>query len=307
VLWLFGDSWIDAAGLGRRDGAVMVSNSLAVQRGYDPTRAEIEFHWGEGPEGRPAAFFPDRERSRLWPGHGARVGDGLLLFLMRVVPREGGLGFEVSGWDAVLVSNPDDDPGRWGIDWLETPSNDLHVIVGSGGVLTHDGYLYAFGAQEPEARHDVYLARWREEDARGGRLDPMEWWGGDGPGWIGPAGGPGGAEPVFTGGQTEFTVHYDEAARAFVELQTDGFGPAVIVRRSAPAPAGPWSEPDTVFTPPQNGFPRIMVYQGKAHPYLAPTGRVVTYCTNSFDFADHGREPWLYYPRFVRLGEWPAR
>jgi hypothetical protein len=64
---------------------------------------------------------------------------------------------------------------------------------------------------------------------------------------------------------------------------------------------GPWSVPDTVFSPAQNLFPRIMIYQGKAHPHLAGAELVVTYCTNSFEFEDHLREPWLYFPRFARI------
>lgn len=45
ILWMFGDSWIDTTGLGRRENAVMVSNTLALQEGYDPVSAKIQFFW----------------------------------------------------------------------------------------------------------------------------------------------------------------------------------------------------------------------------------------------------------------------
>jgi hypothetical protein len=301
VLWLFGDTWIDPTGRGQRRGASMVSNTVGIQQGYDPSRATVRFFWRTMADGVPGAFFPDSGDVRYWPGHGVRLGDQLLLFLMAVESRSGGLGFEVADWDAVLVSNPDEDPAVWEMTRLDTPSNRLQVIVGSGGVLRDGGYLYAFGAQEPTAQHDVYLARWREEEVLLGRLDGMEWWGGDQEGWGSKGDEESRAQPVFGDGQTEFTVHYDPRSRAFVEVQTAGFGPAAVVRRTAPRPTGPWSTPDTVFIPAQIQFPRIMIYQGKAHPWLEGAPLVLTYSTNSFEFADHVTQPWLYYPRFVRL------
>jgi hypothetical protein len=114
-------------------------------------------------------------------------------------------------------------------------------------------------------------------------------------------GSPGSPEPVFEGGQTEFTVHRAETTGGYVEYQTMGFDGASIVRREAPDLTGPWSSPDTVFTPPEAHRPGIMIYQGKAHPHLRGAELVLTYCTNSADFSDHLREPWLYFPRFVRL------
>lgn len=279
----------------------MVSNTVGIQQGYDPSRANVRFFWRTGPDGVPGAFFPDSGTRRHWPGHGVRLGDRLVLFLMVVEPRTGGLGFGVVDWDAVLVSNPDEDPADWEMARLDTPANRIQVIVGSGGVLRDGGYLYAFGAQEPAAPHDVYLVRWREDEVRLGRLDGMEWWSGDEEGWIPHREEGLRPQPVFGDGQTEFTVHYDARSPTFVEVQTSGFGPAAVVRRTAPRLTGPWSAPDTVFVPAQIQFPRIMIYQGKAHPWLAGAELVLTYSTNSFEFADHQTQPWLYYPRFVRL------
>jgi hypothetical protein len=300
VLWLFGDSWIDSTGNRNRQNAVMVSNTLAIQRGYDPSRASIKFFWNQNP-GKTESYFPDNDAVRYWPGHGIRVGDKLLLFLMGVYASDKGLGFDVKDWKPLLILNPDDDPDRWEIEYLEAKSNNLQIIVGSGGVLQWENFIYAFGAQELESKHDIYLVRWSIENIIEGQLDLMQWWGGDQLGWINTDARINSAVPVFNKGQTEFTVHYDEKESVFVEIQTEGFGSANIVRRNATSIAGPWSDPEIIFSPAQFQFPNIMIYQGKAHPYLLGAFPVVTYCTNSFEFADHLREDWLYYPRFVRI------
>ena len=300
VLWLFGDSWIDTTGNSTRKNAVLVSNTLAIQRGYDPSTASINFFWNQQGD-KTGAYFPDMDTVRYWPGHGIRVGDKLLLFLMGVHSSDNGLGFEVKDWTPVLILNPDDDPDKWELKNFEAKSNNLQIIVGSGGVLQRENFVYAFGAQELESKHDIYLVRWPIENIMGGQLDFMQWWAGDHLGWINQLDSINCAVPVFSKGQSEFTVHYDEKESVFVEIQTVGFGPASIVRRTAPSITGPWTDPETIFSPAQNQFPNIMVYQGKAHPYLLGANQIVTYCTNSFEFADHFKENWLYYPRFVRI------
>src|SRR6185436_12027265 len=86
VLWLFGDSFVDPSGKHSRkgEGARMVSNTVAVQQGYDPSSASMTFAWRTGGDGAPAAFFADREEFRYWPGHGIRIRDRLFVFLMKV-------------------------------------------------------------------------------------------------------------------------------------------------------------------------------------------------------------------------------
>ena len=279
----------------------MVSNTVAIQRGYDPGTADAEFFWGTTDAGAPHAFFSDRDAYRFWPGSGVLVGGKLLLFLMEVHPASGGLGFAVTDWQAVLIANPEAAPPDWVIDWTPKRSDGSQIILGSGSVLVRDSHVYAFGAREPGPNHDVYLARWPVAAVTAGRMEDTEWWAGVERGWPTGPEAPTGAVPGFGNGQTEFTVHLDEAQGRFVEVQTLGFGNAVLVRRDAPDLTGPWSAPDTVFIPPQGQFSNILVYQGKAHPHLEGDGLVLTYCTNSTDFADHQTEQWLYFPRFVRF------
>lgn len=305
VLWLFADTLIDPSGGHSRKsaGIKMISNSLGIQKGYNPATAEMRFFWKTSPDRTPSAFFPDEDNARFWPGHGIRIRDRLILFLMKVKKTTGGLGFEVCDWTAVLIRNPDDDPEDWKMDRLETPSNKLQVIVGSAGVLAGDGFIYAYGSKEPGGA-DVYLVRWLEDDVYKGDLSRCFWW--DGKTWSAnePSVGNTAAAVLHNAG-TEFTVHPDPRTGKYMQIQCSGFGPATLTLREAAKPSGPWSEPITLYRPPEYDKPRIMIYQGKAHPCLVGADLVATYSTNSFDFSDLFKDTDTYYPRFVRL--WKSR
>ncbi len=300
TLWLFGDTWIDPSGEHTRRGARMIRNSVAIQEGADPSKAKISFYWGEAAQGGPGPFFPNRRDEWYWPGHGVRLDDRLLLFLMRVRGSGGGLGFEAAGWDAVLVSNPDDAPSAWRATYLETPSNALGVVVGSASVLRWERHVYAFGSQEPVKSHPIYFVRWPVADARRGDLRAPEWWAGPDVGWV-PDSSSAPRWPAFEHAQTELTIHFDEIARRFLAVQTVGFGPADVAMRFAPGLTGPWTAPRMIFRPPEYYRPNVMIYAAKAHPQLNGADLVLTYATNTFEFAEQLTDSLIYYPRFVRL------
>src|SRR5580658_5611046 len=45
VLWLFQDSFIATSPAHVRSAATIVHNTIAIQNGYDPTTASIQFYW----------------------------------------------------------------------------------------------------------------------------------------------------------------------------------------------------------------------------------------------------------------------
>jgi hypothetical protein len=299
TLWLFGDTWVDPSGRKRRGEGRMIRNSVAIQTGADPSRARIAFYWGGSP-GEPGSFFPERGRYWFWPGHGIRLDDRLLLFLMRVTSSDSGLGFRAAGWDAVAIENPDDAPSDWRLSWLEAPANDIGVVVGSASVLRSGDYVYAFGSQEPVSPHPMYLVRWPIEEIGRGNLGSLEWWAGSEPGWVAnDSSHP--RMPAFLNGQSELTVHFDEATGQYLAIQTVGFGPADMALRAAPELTGPWTTPRVFYRPSEYYRPNVMIYAGKAHPQLAGADLVVTYATNTLDFAEQIADSLIYYPRFVRL------
>ncbi len=268
TLWLFGDTWIDRSGAGTRRSARMVSNTVAIQRGSDPATATIDFYWGRGPDGSPAAYFPDRGEERLWLGNGVRVEDRLVIFLNRIRSTNTGLGFESVGWTAVIVQNPDAEPSAWRVTPLDTPSNSLGVVVGYAAVLRMGDYEYAFGSEDPVKSHPLYAARWPVAAVRRGNLLRPEWWAGARLGWVPDSSGAP-RWPLFENGSSDLTLHFDETSRQFIVVQAVGFGPADVTMRTAPE--------------------------------LTGGDLVVTYATNTFQFAEHLADGLIYYPRFLRL------
>jgi hypothetical protein len=301
ILWLFGDTWIDPSGTDTRRGARMVSNSVAIQTGTDPTTSTVTFYWGTAADGSPDAFFPDRGAESLWFGNGVRVGDRLVLFFARTLRGTGtGLGFEHVGWTAVMVENPDDEPSAWRVRPLETPANPLGILVGFAAVVRLGEHVYALGSQNPVKSHPIYAVRWPAEEVRRGYLGRPEWWAGVRLGWI-PDSSSAQRWPLFENGQSELTIHWDQATERFLEVQSLGIGSADVVMRAAPALTGPWSAPRMVYRPSEYYRPHVMIYAAKAHPELSGADVVLTYATNTFEFAEHLTDSLVYYPRFVRL------
>lgn len=300
TLWLFSDTWIDGSGKGSRRGATMVSNTVAVQTGTNPAAATIRFYWGRGNDGAPAAIFPDRGDERHWIGSGVRVGDRLVIFLGRIRATNTGLGFEAVGWSAVMIENPDAEPPAWRVRPLHTPVNSSGIMVGFAASLRHGDHVHAFGAADPVEAHPIYVARWSADAVRRGALMEPEWWAGDRLGWVSEP-SPAFRRPILQRGASELTIHRDSSTRRFLAVLTSGFGAADIVMMTAPAMTGPWSAPRLLYRPPEYHRPKAMIYSAKAHPQLAGADLVLTYSTNSFDFAEHFADSSMYYPRFVRM------
>jgi hypothetical protein len=301
ILWLFGDTWIDPSGTGTRRGASMVSNSVAIQNGTDPTTAAMTFYWGRAADGRPTALFPDRGNESLWFGNGVRVGNRLVLFFARTLRNTGtGLGFEHVGWSAVMVENPDDDPYAWQVRALETPANPLGILVGFAAVVQQGDYVYALGSQNPVKSHPIFAARWPAEEVGRGNLRQPEWWAGESRGWI-PNSSNVQRWPLFENGSSELTVHEDPATHRFISVQALGFGSADVMMRASPGLTGPWSAPQMVYRPSEYYRPHVMIYAAKAHPELTGGDLILTYATNTFEFAEQVTDSLIYYPRFVRL------
>ena len=74
ILWLFGDTFIGQIKNGRHENADLINNSIGIQQGMQPTSALIEFYYGSGPDGKPAAFIlPAEPPGWLWIYDGIRT------------------------------------------------------------------------------------------------------------------------------------------------------------------------------------------------------------------------------------------
>jgi hypothetical protein len=308
TLWLFGDSFISALPEGTRARSTLVRNSVAVMEGRDPVTASVRFAPSFDARGVPRSYFygegDDETQAWYWPAHGARLPGGpLVLFLSRVVAATGeGLGFVANGWRVVVVSNPDDEPAEWRLQWTRPPVVTFDAVPGAA-VAREGGFLYAI-APRTRGQHDAYLARFPEaEIARGDVL--AQWW--TSSGWVNQTNlvsGP--PDVVLEEAGTECSLHRDTHLNRWVFVTSRGFGASAVAMRFAENLTGPWSDLLDVYTPPESRAQNPFVYAAKAHPQLT-TGDaselVITYATNSFDPAvllrPEGQA--LYWPRFVRV------
>jgi hypothetical protein len=294
VLWLFGDSLVARKAPASRKTSIMVRNSVAIQAGYDPVRATLKFYWGVR-RGQPIDFAPPEGKIWLWPAHGIRLGDRLLLFYSRVAPehKKDSLGFKLAGWTAFLIDNPGQEPSAWTLRRLDVPDSQGKIIVGIS-VIQIDDFLYVFGASEPE--HDVYLVRWPASGAAKGQLLSPEWWCGS-DGWQSNISK---RRPIIRDVSSEFSIQRDPRGNGFVEVNTQGFGAADLVMRCAQVLQGPWSGPQKFYRPPESDGPDPFVYAGKSHPELTGADLIITYVASGSDQVLANNMS-VYYPRFVRL------
>jgi hypothetical protein len=315
TLWLFGDSFIVDRSLppaerAGRTGTVMARNSIAIQRGADLASAELRFYARSDPNGRPLAFFAEREAGAdtwLWPGHGIAEHDRAVLFMHRMQRDDsgGGLGFRPVGHAALAITNVQQPPPEWRFEPLALPELKGVGLVGAA-VLRDGAHIYAFGVRDPGDRA-LTLVRWPAEQLMRGELLAAEVWTGREGGFV--RGGQ--AAALLAPVSTELSVTRDPRGEGhgFVLVSSQGFGIAPIELRFARALAGPWSAPTAIDLTPyvEQGITGTLVYAAKAHAEQRGGEWVITYAVNSLDATRLWQDLSIYYPRVLRVRRAPRR
>jgi hypothetical protein len=298
VLWLFGDTLVDPEGQSNRRQAEMIRNSIGIQTGYDPETAGMTFFWKQV-AAMAASFFPESGTTWYWPGDGIRIGSRLLIFLTAVNAGPDPLGFALTGWEAVMIDNPDESPERWQTITVKRDPVRFGVIPGTGGILMRDGFVYAYGCDATGQR--AYLTRWHEKKAAAGDLQDPQWWCGEDGGWLPEDQIQATPAVLFTDAQSEFGVYHESPLNRYVQIQTIGFGAANLGFRTAPSPQGPWGPLTEFFSPEEKLIPGILIYATKTHPFLTGADLVVTYATNHLQPQRIMDDATLYVPRFLKI------
>ncbi|HEY3450323.1 MAG TPA: hypothetical protein VGK67_28465 [Myxococcales bacterium] len=289
ILWLFGDTFVSKTPGSGRAGAFFPHNTVGIQVGRDPSKATMTFYWGNA-HGSPSSFFPNAEKNWFWPLHGVRLGSRLLLFLQEIAPVAGGLGFEAVGGVALAVDNPDAEPSQWAPRRLDEPAHPFGAILGMATLVDAD-WLLSVSLVEPGS-HDAHLARWALADAQAGTLAVPQWWSGT---WSTTAT----PKALWRAGAPELSVQ--RRCDGFATIQSPGFGGTTISIATSPTITGPWSGFTQVYRPPESDRANVLVYAAKSHPELTGAEYVVTYASNSTDFATLVNDLSLYFPRFVKI------
>jgi hypothetical protein len=296
VLWSFGDTLVVKKAGDTRKMAAFVHNTVAIQTGYDPSTAQMKYYWRRW--GSHMEIFPSDGKVWMWPSHGIRIGNRLVVFCSRIQnrPVKGSFAFEGVGSQAFVIENPDAAPTEWKM--RAVMKDDTKVMVGSA-VMQQGDYIYVYCESENVPLHDIFLARWKAVDFAAASFDGMEWW--NGGGWSARAN----REPVMRAVSSELSVQANPRG-GFVEVNSQGWGASDIVMRTAPKLEGPWSEAKKIYHPPEGDRPHVLTYAGKAHPELRGADLILTYGINGSDEADGNGDTSLYFPRFARMN-WPNR
>jgi hypothetical protein len=309
TLWLFSDTFVGKVKDGQRLDALMINNSIALQRGTN----QPEFFYGTTADGQPASFVkPQRGSSRdyFWLAHGARTARGLYFFLHRVVTVRSGtpFGFKlVDGWLA-YVANPEAPPPRWRITQTKVPFTNISAkgaLIFGNAVLPDREFVYIFGGDsrsegKKAGANGLVVAR----APAGGLGDFTQWRFLANGGWQADFSK---VTPVFPNLGSEFSVSWLPARKAYAAVYSEGIGGRILLRLAL-ALAGPWGDPAQVYRCPEMDWsPRVFCYAAKAHPELtsAPGELLITYAANSWSLGDLFNDARLYWPRFVRVNLGP--
>jgi len=309
VLWLFGDTLLGAVKDGRRDGAVMVNNTVGIQAGQGADAA-LRFVAGETKERKPAALLtPADGKGWFWPHATVRIGDRLFLFLMQIVKtkEEGAFGFQQVGECLAVVENPDDKPRMWRMKQHKVPftefGRDRERSWGSS-VLRDGEHLYVYGYEtrgKGIGKRRLLAAR-----APVGSVEDFKTWRfRTSKGWSDKSEE---AVTLADGFATEFSVCPMPGQKNYVAVYTENGLSDRIMGRFADTPAGPWSAPVLLYKCPEMAKDKgVFSYAAKAHRWAARDDLLISYCVNSWEFARLFRDEAVYRPKFVRVKLRPAK
>jgi len=330
--WLFADTWLGKVEEGKRvQEGPFVHSSIGLQDHVDGVTTNVEFFWGKG-DGFNRSFFPDSlDASRAsetleqldahthirpgtpldkplmfhWPTLGLLLQGELLIYAYRL---ETDLLSNVDMPTSLLrVANPLDPPEQWQVSVADmgfgSNEQSFHTAV-----FVDEPFAYFVGYDRPGQGEDfAVLSRIRTGDILAGKLaDAYEFLveGANGPEWGTK---PENLVPLFTPGNTEAGIHYEEEWGLYICTTYRANSPEIYIS-AAPELTGPWCEPIHVYDVPEHAALSfyIISYAARPHPELStqPGELVISYATNAPRdlpalFTEEGLR--AYRPRFIRV------
>jgi len=216
---------------------------------------------------------------------------------MEIRKADNDLGFEVSGWKAFMVDNPQTTPDQWKLIPLISPRKQ-NLIVGSGTPILENGFLRVFAADS--RNRAVYLVRWQQGSALKGTLTAPQWWAGDQSGWVGPENPDIKPQRIIEKGQMEFSVDYVPEMKSYLQIQTLSILNPCLALSTARSITGPWSSQTSFFVPPEKGVTGNLVYAGKSHPTLTGANMLFSYVVNNTKEEKLLKDMSIYFPVMLK-------
>lgn len=308
TLWLFGDTLMGEMQPTARTISGMLRNTAALQ-----VNQRWHFKGAPGPTLQ-QDFFRSPDPGRwFWPGPGLFQQGSLSIMLPQFehVPGEAAFQFKQTATYLAQIQNPQAPLNQWRFDYTPLPWKNIAYTVAA---VKAQAWWYIYGYRDvqrdgrrSQQKRQAYLMRLPLQPlARdsASALAQAEFW--DGRGWSSQADS---AAPLFTGFQSEGSVHYHAPTQSYWMVYTaDDFSGQVMLR-TAPHPSGPWSSAQVLFRMPEHGQDGIFCYAAKAHPqlksflpsHLSEHAVVIAYACNTFEPPKLESRPDVYLPRFVAV------
>ncbi|MGK3997721.1 DUF4185 domain-containing protein [Sorangium sp. So ce1024] len=295
-VWVFGDTTLQAPG---EDGSTWRSSTFCATDDLDASDGLSRLAEPLDAAGAPGELLPFTEEERafnlahfgpqaegtctedcgaryaLWPGPVVvDVSTGrALVFYTKLMARPGAFNFEVLGSSIAVWERLDAPPAR---PELRPGAADPTLLFDADepapttAALVHEGVLYAYGCACAGFTCPCLVARAPVAEA----TERGAWRFFSGGGWVE---GHDQAEPV-TAGAPMMSVHWNERAGRYIALYSEPVS-SHIALRTAPAPEGPWSDSEVVFTAMAPSTPEAWPYAGLGHGELARDGGRLEYVT----------------------------
>ena len=298
-----------------KPGFVMIHNSVAVLKGGEARKENIEFYWDKKPDGKPEAIFvPKTPNSQpkdyYWLGDGFvnhAMADATYIFGYRVRDTSAAsFGFAEVGNTLIKIPKgskpPFKDQQQMDSPFFLKAGADTYGSFGAcifantkeAFAPNPDGYIYVYGLRGKAK--NVLVARVKPEQFE--RFTEWRFW--DGNTWNADMNA---VAKIVDRASNELSVTPLKDGRYAMVFQTDGIGTTVGLRLSN-HPQGPFGPIIKVYECQEPKIAKnFIVYNAKGHSNLSkPNELLISYNVNSFDFwNDIKKYPDLYRPRFIRL------
>lgn len=311
TLWLFGDSFFGQIKSNKRANCTMVHNAVAIEDTSQNKGGPGKFTYFSGkkqanPKPENSGFFHCLDKGDYyWPADGF-LSNGKLNIFMHVVRTDYKLPvpyqFELRTDHLVTVDNPQDSPDKWRyqIKALNTSAKRTLYGVACRADNKHIYFFCSNGAVALDLfKHPAVVARLPLAKAQPFSLNKLEWWSQK---WEPTYELP---ETLFDDGASEMTVTKVPGLTGYFAFYIPPDKKAIVMRHAAEM-QGPWSERTVVYEFPA-GSPDLLYYSAKAHPqYLTDAAKnkgeiILTYCTNSSNFAKLTSNAKLYIPQALKI------
>ena len=280
--------------------------STSILRGW---LGEISGKEPLNPKPENTGFFKCLDKGDYyWPADGFLANGKLYIFLHVVrtdrklpVPFQ----FELRTDHLATVDNPQDSPdqGRYRIKALNTSGKRTLYGVACRADSKHIYLFCSNGAVALDLfKHPTIVARLPLAKAEPFSLNKLEWWSQN---WEPTYELP---ETLFDDGASEMSVTKVPGLAGYFAFYIPPDKKAIVMRHATQM-QGPWSERKVVYQFPTTttSTPDLLYYSAKAHPqYLTDAAKnkgeiILTYCTNSSNFAKLTSNAKLYVPQALKV------